>query len=264
METGVKNTWCPGCGHFSILAAAKSVIQEMVEKGRRQEDFVIASGIGCHAKIVDYVNVNSFYSIHGRVPPTLSGIKLANPELTVIGFSGDGDGYGEGVAHLVFAAKRNSDITMIMHNNRIYGLTTGQFSPTTPQGMKTKSTPQGNPEFPLNPIKLMLGAGATFVARASSLNMEHLKEVMRQAIGHKGFSIVDVVEPCIGFFDATKFIRENAYVMEHDYSDINKAWEKAGEWNNSLEGKIPLGVFYKEDRPTFEELVLKGKNLRKS
>lgn len=265
LETGVKNTWCPGCGHFSILAAAKAVIQELIEKGERPEDFAIASGIGCHAKIVDYINVNSFYSIHGRVPPTISGMKIANPDLTVIGFAGDGDGYGEGVAHIVFAAKRNIDITMIIHNNRIYGLTTGQFSPTTPQGQKTKSTPYGNPEYQLNPIKLMLGSGATFVARTSSFDLNHMKEMIRQGIAHKGFAVIDVVEPCVSFFDATDYIRKNAYVMEdHDSSDINKAWERAGEWNYTLEGKIPIGIFYKEDKPTFDELLLKGKNLRKS
>lgn len=261
LETGTENTWCPGCGHFSILAAAKSVIQEMIEKGKKPEEFAIASGIGCHAKIVDYINVNSFYSIHGRVPPTISGMKIANPELTAIGFAGDGDGYGEGLAHLIFAAKRNINITMVMHNNRIYGLTTGQFSPTTPQGQKTKSTPYGNPEYPLNPIRLMLGSGATFIARTSSLDMKHLKEMIKQGIEHKGFAIIDVVEPCVSFFNTMKFIKDNAYVMEdHDPTDLNKAWERAGEWSYTIEGKIPLGVFYREEKPTFDEVLLEGKN----
>lgn len=260
LETEMKNTWCPGCGHFGILAAAKSVITDLVNEGKvKHENVAIASGIGCHAKIVDYINVNSFYSIHGRVPPTVSGMKIANPELTVIGFAGDGDGYGEGVAHLVFSAKRNIDITMIIHNNRIYGLTTGQFSPTTPQGQKTKSTPYGNPEYPLNPIRLMLGSGATFVARSSSLNPKHLKEMIRQGIEHKGFAVIDVVGPCLSFFNTMDYIKKNAYVMEdHDPSDINKAWERAGEWSYTLEGKIPLGVFYREEKPTFGELLRKS------
>ncbi|UCG95289.1 MAG: 2-oxoacid:ferredoxin oxidoreductase subunit beta [archaeon] len=264
LETGACNTWCPGCGNFAILASFKKVVEELVKEGRRHEDIVIASGIGCHAKIVDYVNVNSFYSIHGRVPPTISGMKVANPNLTVVGFAGDGDGYGEGVAHLVFAAKRNIDITMIIHNNRIYGLTTGQFSPTTPQGQKTKSTPYGNPEYPLNPIKLMLGAGATFVARTSSFELEHMRQMMKEAVNHRGFAIVDVVEPCLSFFNAGDYIKANTYKMNHDPSDLKKAWEKACEWNYTTEGKIHLGIFYREEKPTFGELLLKGKNLRKS
>ena len=257
LDTGAKNTWCPGCGHFGIMAAAKSVMQEMIDSGeKKHEDFVIASGIGCHAKIVDYIDVNSFYSIHGRVPPTLIGTKIANPGLTAIGFAGDGDGYGEGVSHLIFAAKRNADITMIIHNNRIYGLTTGQFSPTTPQGQKTKSTPYGSIEYPLNPIKLMLGSGATFVARTSSLDMKHMKEMIKQGIEHKGFSIIDVIEPCVSFFNTLQYIKENTYVMEdHDPTDQAKAWKKAGEWNYTPEGKIPLGVFYKEEKKSFEELL---------
>jgi len=264
LETGAKNTWCPGCGNFAILAAVKSVIRELVEEGVKPENIVIASGIGCHAKIVDYINVNSFYSIHGRVPPTLTGMKLANPELVVMGFAGDGDAYGEGVSHLVFAAKRNSDITMVIHNNRIYGLTTGQFSPTTPKGEKTKSTPYGNPEYPLNPIKLMLGAGATFVARTTCFELQHMKEMIKEGVKHKGFALIDVVEPCISFFNASEYIRNNTYKMEHDPSDLTKAWEKAGEWNYTTEGKIPIGIFYKVEKPTYEELVLQGKNLKKS
>jgi len=263
LETSAKITWCPGCGNFGILAAIKSVIQEMVENGKRPEDIVIASGIGCHAKIVDYVKVNSFYSLHGRVPPTISGIKIANPNLTVIGFAGDGDAYGEGVEHLVFSAKRNIDITMVVHNNSIYGLTTGQFSPTTPLGMKTKSTPYGNPEYPLNPIKLMLGSGATFVARTSSFDIAHIKEMMKRGIEHKGFALIDVIEPCLSFYNSTDYIRGNTYKMEHDPTNLVKAFEKANEWNYTTEGKIPLGIFYKEEKKTFEELLLKGRNPRK-
>jgi len=261
LETNMKNTWCPGCGHFSILAAAKQAINEIVEEGVKPENIVIASGIGCHAKIVDYINVNSFYSIHGRVPPTLTGMKIANPELTAIGFAGDGDGYGEGLAHLIFAAKRNVNITMIMHNNRIYGLTTGQFSPTTPEGMRTKSSPVGNPEFPLNPIKLMIASGATFVARCSSFDIKNLKETIKEAVNHKGFSIVDVIEPCISFFNSTKYLKENIYKMEgHDPTNEIEAMKKASEWNYTLEGKIPIGIFYKVDKPTYDELLLKGRN----
>ncbi|MCD6368156.1 MAG: 2-oxoacid:ferredoxin oxidoreductase subunit beta [Candidatus Aenigmarchaeota archaeon] len=262
LETGAKITWCPGCGNFIILSMLKKAINELVENGTKPENIVMVSGIGCHAKIVDYVNVNSFYSIHGRVPPTLTGLKLANPDLVPIGFAGDGDAYGEGISHLIFAAKRNVNVTMIIHNNRIYGLTTGQFSPTTPEGMKTKTTPRGSIEYPLNPIKLMISAGATFVARASTTDMNHLKDMIVEAVNHKGFSIVDVIEPCISFFDSTKYLRENVYKLEdHDPTDEKKAIEKAEEWNYTAEGKIPIGIFYKVNKPTFDELILRGRKL---
>src|SRR3989338_5679823 len=143
LGTQAENTWCPGCGNFAILSAIKAVLKSIQEEGTPLEDVVLVSGIGCHAKIVDYINVNSFYSIHGRANPAAEGIKLANPRLKVICLAGDGDAYGEGIEHLIFAAKRNIDITMIIHNNRVYGLTTGQYTPTSPFGFKGRSTPQG-------------------------------------------------------------------------------------------------------------------------
>ena len=143
LGTYAQNTWCPGCGNFAILNAIKSVLTELAAEGVPLANMVLVSGIGCHAKIADYINVNSFYSIHGRVAPAAEGIKLANPALKVIGFAGDGDAYGEGIEHLIFAAKRNIDITMIIHNNRVYGLTTGQYTPTSPLGFRGRSTPQG-------------------------------------------------------------------------------------------------------------------------
>ncbi len=264
LNTEANNTWCPGCGHFVILSAARQAIEGLIEEGRKHENFAIASGIGCHAKIVDYIKVNSFYSIHGRVPPTISGMKIANPELDVIGFAGDGDGYGEGISHLIFAAKRNIDITMVIHNNRIYGLTTGQFSPTTPKGLKTKSTPAGNSEYPLNPIKLMISSGATFVARSSSTDMNHLKEMIKEGINHKGFAIIDVIEPCLSFYNSLEYLRKNVYKMEnHDPTDMKKALERAGEWKYSAEGKVPIGVFYKEEKSTYNDNLLKDRNPRK-
>src|SRR3989304_6805502 len=143
LNTTALNTWCPGCGNFAILNAIKAVLKSLVEDGVLKEDIVIVSGIGCHGKIVDYINVNSFNSLHGRGVATSEGIKLGNPKLKVICFSGDGDAYGEGLEHIAFAAKRNVDITVIVHNNRVYGLTTGQFSPTSPTGYKGRSTPYG-------------------------------------------------------------------------------------------------------------------------
>ena len=166
LNTAAQNTWCPGCGNFAILNAVKAVLKSLAQGGTPLENVVLVSGIGCHAKIADYINVNSFYSLHGRTIPVAEGIKLADQKLKVIVFSGDGDAYGEGLEHLVFAAKRNIDITVIVHNNRVYGLTTGQYTPTSPLGFKGRSTPQGTKERPLNPLELMLASGSTFLRAA--------------------------------------------------------------------------------------------------
>ncbi|TAM43107.1 2-oxoacid:ferredoxin oxidoreductase subunit beta, partial [bacterium] len=175
LGTSAPNTWCPGCGNFAILSAVKAVLGELNAEGLPLENIVLVSGIGCHGKIVDYINLNSFYSLHGRATPAAEGIKLADPKTKVIVFSGDGDAYGEGIEHLIFAAKRNIDITMIIHNNRVYGLTTGQYTPTSPLGFKGRSTPAGTLERPLNPLEVMLASGATFIGRGTSHGIELLK-----------------------------------------------------------------------------------------
>ena len=266
-DTYAKNTWCPGCGNFGILNAARQVFAELVNEGKiKKENIVILSGIGCHAKISDYINVNSFYSLHGRVPAPATGIKLANPDLVVVGFAGDGDAYGEGFEHLIFAAKRNSDITMIIHNNRVYALTTGQFAPTSPANFPGRSTPKGAPEDPLNPIEIMLASGASFVARTFAGDINHMKKIFKEAILHKGFSFVDVLQPCVTFLNTYEFYRERMYDLQeegHDTSDFEQAMKKAREWNytDGESEKIPIGIFYKVEKPTFEERVLKGRKL---
>ncbi len=262
LGTYAENTWCPGCGNFSILTSTKKVLADLINKSMDPSRVVLVSGIGCHAKIVDYVNVNTFYSIHGRVPPAMTGIKLANPDLVVIGHSGDGDAYGEGVEHLIFSAKRNINMTYIIHNNRVYGLTTGQFTPTSPAGFKGRSTPMGSPEEPLNPIELMLSAGATFVARGFSGKLKHLQSLMQAAIKHKGFAFVDVLQPCFTFYNTYKFYNERVYEFtepEHDSSDRVEAFARAREWTYGEDGRIPIGVFYQVKKPTFEEKLLRGR-----
>ncbi len=255
LDTKATITWCPGCGNFSILMALKNAIKELVEEGySKPENFVIASGIGCHGKIVDYVNVNSFYSIHGRVPPTITGIKLANPKLNVIGFAGDGDAYAEGISHLIHAARRNIDVTMIIHNNQVFALTVGQVTPTSPKGFKGKSTPEGSVEEPLNPIALMLVSGATFVARGFAGDPKHLTWLIKEAVKHKGFAFIDVLQPCVTFNNTFNFYRERVYKLQdegHDVSDFWKAMEKAYEFGE----KVPIGIFYKVEKPTFDELL---------
>lgn len=262
LGTYAENTWCPGCGNFGILATIKKVFNALEAEGLDLSKTVLASGIGCHAKIADYVDVNSFYSIHGRVVPTITGIKLANPDLTVVGHSGDGDAYGEGIEHLIFGAKRNINVTYIVHNNRVYGLTTGQFTPTSPAGFKGRSTPKGSPEDPLNPIELMLSAGATFVARGYSRNMKHLQRLIQDAIKHEGFSFIDVLQPCFTFFNTYDYYNENVYELteqEEDLSDRESAFTKAREWSYGVGERIPIGIFYRAIKPTFEERLLAGR-----
>ncbi|GAH82043.1 unnamed protein product, partial [marine sediment metagenome] len=231
----------------------------LYDEGIPLENIVIVSGIGCHAKIVDYVNVNSFYSIHGRVTPVAEGIKIANPDLKVIGFAGDGDAYGEGLEHLIFAAKRNIDITMIIHNNRVYGLTTGQFTPTSPVGFKGRSTPEGTLEYPINPLEIMLASGATFIARSYSRGLKYLKKTLKEAITHKGFSIVDVLQVCVTFFNLYKYYNERIYrLKDHDSENYNQALQRIREWDYNSDSQIALGVFYKKEIPTFEDKFKEG------
>jgi len=268
LDTYATKTWCPGCSNFAIETAVKEAIIELKKSGFAFENFVIVSGIGCHAKIVDYINVNSFYSIHGRVIPVATGIKLANPNLNVIGFEGDGDAYSEGLEHLVAGAKKNTDITVVVHDNRVFALTTGQFTSTSPKGFPGRSTPRGSVETPLNPIELMLASGATFVARAYAGNPSHLRKILIQAITHKGFSFVDVLQPCISFFNTYQFYNEKVYKLEdvnHNPKNYKAAMERAREWDYSDSNKdIPIGIFYHIEKPTYEELILQRKNLVRS
>ncbi len=261
-KTYTKNTWCPGCGNFGIELTAKQAFIELIDKGKlKKENIVILSGIGCHAKMSDYINVNSFYSLHGRVTAPATGIKIGNPALSVVGFAGDGDAYGEGLAHLIFAAKRNSDITMIIHDNRTYALTTGQFTPTSPKGFPGKSTPEGSFEEPFNPLELMIASGATFIARSYTGNPKHLKEVIKQAILHKGFSFVEVLQPCVAFYNTFELYRQKVYELKkHNASDRKNAVKKIREWdyiNDEKAKKIPVGVFYKIKKPVFEDNLVK-------
>lgn len=252
IDTNEKITWCPGCGDFGILNAFKSAIKELIDEGIKKENIVIASGIGCHAKIVDYVNVNSFYSLHGRTIPPLTGMKLANKNLKLIGFSGDGDCLDEGISHLIHAAKRNIDITIILHNNNVFALTVGQATATSPKGFKGKSTPKGSIEEPLNPIKLVLVSGATFVARGYAGNLNHLKQIIKKAVKHKGFSFVEVLQPCVIFNNNYQKLSKAVYDMNkkgHNISDMKSAMKKSEELN----GKIPIGIFYKTKKQTFDE-----------
>lgn len=254
LGSAAPNTWCIGCGNFSILGAIKAVLQTLAEEGLGIENVVLVSGIGCHAKIVDYININSFYSIHGRVVPAAEAIKLARPGMKVIGFAGDGDAYGEGMEHLIFAAKRNIDITMIIHNNRVYGLTTGQYTPTSPLGFRSRSTPFGTKEAPVNPLKIMLASGATFLGRGTSHGLELLKKLFREAILHKGFSLIDVLQVCVTFDNLYEYYDKRVYELDgHDPSNETAAAAKITEWDYDHDAKIALGIMYKKEAETFDD-----------
>ncbi len=258
LDTYAENTWCPGCGNFGILTAAKQAIVELVEEGYPLNRFTLVSGIGCHAKIYDYLNINGFYSIHGRVLPTAIGIKLSNPELIVLGFGGDGDTYAEGTAHFIHAARYNADITMIVHNNQVFALTTGQATPTSEKGYKGKSTPEGKWDEPMNPVLLALTAGATFVARGYAYDVKHLTWLIKEGVKHKGFAFIDVIQPCVTFHNIAPYVRERMYRLEetdHDPTNYEEALKRAMEWNYNLDpdAKIPVGIFYRVERETMEE-----------
>ncbi|AGB01821.1 thiamine pyrophosphate-dependent enzyme [Methanoregula formicica] len=254
--TDVQNTWCPGCGNFTIQHTLKALLAEWEKEGRLLDNVVLVTGIGCHAKIADYLNINSFYSLHGRTIPVATGIKLANPDLTVICCCGDGDCYAEGLDHLVFAAKRNIDIAVLVHDNRVYGLTTGQYTPTSPLGFKGKSTPSGTAELPLNPLELMLACGATFIARGYTKKMDQLRTLIREGVMHKGFSFIDVLQICATFFPAADYYTPRVYEpADHDPTDFGKACLLAREWDYNSDARIALGVLYRKSMPGFGERI---------
>jgi 2-oxoglutarate ferredoxin oxidoreductase subunit beta len=256
--TDAQNTWCPGCGNFTIQHTLKAVLSDMARAGTSLDDVVLVTGIGCHAKMADYLNINSFYAIHGRALPVATGIKLANKNLTVICCVGDGDVYAEGLDHLIFAAKRNINITVLVHNNRVYGLTTGQYTPTSPLGFRGRSTPAGTPEFPINPLELMLASGATYIARGYTRKMDQLKQLIASGIGHKGFACIDILQICATFFNMTEYYNARIYDLPaDDKSDFLLACTKAREWDYNSDNPIALGLFYRKVFPTFEDRVVR-------
>jgi len=248
---GLTPAWCPGCGNFGILTAVKKALVELDIEPYR---VLMVSGIGQAGKLPHYTRCNVFNSLHGRTLPVAVGAKISNPELIVIAIGGDGDGYGEGGNHFIHTMRRNHDITYLVHNNQVYGLTKGQASPTSDQGFVTKTTPEGA-VTPINPIALAIAAGAGFVARAFAGDVEYLTNLIKMGIRHKGFALIDILQPCVIFNHKNTYswYRERVYKLEKDadYDPTNRAlaFAKAEEWGD----RIPIGVIYKEERPTFEE-----------
>jgi len=251
-KSEIKPTWCPGCGDFGVVAAVEMALKRLQIPSHT---VAIVSGIGCSSNLPHFLSTYGFHAIHGRALPVAEGIRWANHGLTVIATGGDGDGFGIGAGHFVHTMRRNVDMTYVTMDNQIYGLTTGQASPTSRMGHKTKSTPGGVIENPIDPISLALASGATYVARGFSGDVKHLADLVANGIQHKGFAFVDVFSPCVTYnkINTFDFFRQRVYKLEsagHDPSDIVRAWERSLEWGD----KIPIGLFYKTDRPTYEDL----------
>lgn len=247
-------TWCPGCGNYGILNALKMAL---VEQGLAPHQVVIFSGIGCGSKLPRYMKVNGMHTLHGRPLAIATGARLANHGLKILTVHGDGDGYGMGLSHLAHAARRNIGIVDIVQNNRVYGLTKGQYSPTSDRGMRTPTSPEGAIELPVPPLALAITMGATFVARGYPGDLRHLVWVLGEALQHDGYALVDVLQPCVTFNrpSAYDFYNPRVYKLQdegHDVTDKAAAWQKAFEWGD----RIPLGIFYQvRGQPTYEAQV---------
>lgn len=245
--------WCPGCGNFAILPTLKKALTELNIDPKK---LVLVSGIGQAAKTPQYMQTNFFNGLHGRALPPATGIKAANPELTVIVTSGDGDMYGEGGNHFIHTIRRNPDIKIFVHDNMVYGLTKGQASPTSQMGFKTPVQVDGVILEPFNPITIAISLEASFVARAFAGDQDKTKEIMKKAIQHKGFALVDILQPCVTFnkVNTYQWFKENTYYLEENYQphDRMEAFKRASE-----KDKIPLGIFYiNPHKPTFEERLM--------
>lgn len=246
--------WCPGCGNFGILSALKKALAGI---DRQPKNILLVSGIGQAAKLPHYVKANCLNGLHGRALPAAVGAKIANRELTVIVTTGDGDCYGEGGNHFLHTVRRNPDITVIVHDNQVYGLTKGQASPTTESGYVTKVQTGGVKVESFRPLLLAMALGCGFVARGYSDDIDHLTTLIVKGVRHRGFSLIDVLQPCVTFnkVNTREWYRERVYKLDqepgYDITEKNGAFIKAAEWGE----RIPLGVIYSHERPCFEENI---------
>lgn len=253
--TATPSWWCPGCGDYGVLAALKSACAEL---GLLPKDVAFVSGIGCSGKISGYLHSYAFHGVHGRALPVATAVKLANKDLTVIAAGGDGDGFAIGAGHFLHAVRRNPNLTYIVMDNQTYGLTKGQSSPTSQLGYVTGTSPTGNPDAPLDGLTVALAAGGTFLARGFSAHPKQLVDLIKQAVEHPGFSVVQVMSPCVTYNKINTFawFKENTYYVDelgdYDAHDRRRAFDVL-----SSEGKIGLGILYRETRTTLDELILK-------
>ena len=246
-KSEVPPDWCPGCGDFGVLNA---LFQSCAEMGLHPHEVLVVSGIGCSSNLPGFFRSYGVHALHGRALPFATGARLANHAMTVIATGGDGDGYGIGLNHFIQAMRRNINLTYIVMNNEIYGLTTGQTSPTSETGMKTKSTPFGNLEGMLNPMALALASGCCYVARGFSGQPKHLMKLYEEGIEYPGFALIDVFSPCVTFNkqNTYQWFRERVYRLEdtdHDPTDFHAAMDKALEWGQ----RIPIGLIYRNPNP---------------
>ncbi len=255
-DTKSIKTWCPGCPNHTILEAVKETMKKLISEDSlryTQENFAMSAGVGCHAKIFDYLNISGLYGSHGRAIPTAFGIKLGNPWLTVMAFAGDGDTYSEGMAHFIHAGRYNADMTLFVHDNQSFSLTTGQSTPTSQEGFVTKAEPAGDLNHPINPLKLALASNISFIARTNAKDIKHMTEVFSKAIKYKGFSYVEIIQDCL-VFNPDMNNKDKLMYKVVDNKDKQKAEELINEWDyNSKKGKIPIGVIYQTEKPRFED-----------
>jgi 2-oxoglutarate/2-oxoacid ferredoxin oxidoreductase subunit beta len=251
-DSVVDPDWCPGCGDFGVLKALKMAAGKL---SIQPKDLFVVSGIGCSSNLPGFIHAYGVHSLHGRAVAVASGVKFANHDLHVVITGGDGDGYGIGIGHFIHAMRRNLDLTYIVMNNQIYGLTTGQASPTTMKDMRTKSTPRGNAEQPINPISLALVSGATYVSRAFSGEPNHMADIIAGAIAHRGFALVDVFSPCVTYnkINTYPWFKQRVYKLENETAyktgDYQQAIGRSMEWGD----RIPIGLFYKGDQAIYED-----------
>ncbi|MBI5739646.1 MAG: 2-oxoacid:ferredoxin oxidoreductase subunit beta [Nitrospirae bacterium] len=249
---GQKPAWCPGCGNFGILKAFRDA---MVQLNIGPHQFTIVSGIGQAGKFPHYIKCNTFNGLHGRSLPVATGIRLANHEMPVMAFAGDGDCYGEGGNHLIHNIRRNINVKLFVHDNQIYGLTKGQASPTSMEGMKTKNQPFGVFSEQLNPLALAIALDCSFAARGFAGDAEHLTWLMKEAVNHKGFSLVDILQPCVTFnrINTFEWYKQRVYHIEPEYDPEDRvaAFQRSLEWGE----RIPTGIIYKNHRPILEERI---------
>jgi len=260
----LKPAWCPGCGDFAILNSVKKALAEL---GKAPRELALVSGIGQASKLPHYLKCNMFDGLHGRLLPVAQGVKIANKALTVIAVGGDGDNYGEGGNHFIHAIRRNVNITLLVHNNQVYGLTKGQASPTSDAGMVTKVQTYGVFLNPFNPLAVAVALDCGFVARSFAGDMEHLSATIKEAVTYDGFALVDILQPCISFnkINTFKWYRERVYNVNKDSnynsSDRLKAFEKSLEWGD----RIPIGIIYQKAKTSYEQAfpILKNEPLVK-
>jgi len=252
LASDVHPDWCPGCGDFGVL---KSLKEAVLELKLEPHDVCVVSGIGCSSNLPGFIRCYGVHSLHGRALPVATGVALANTGLNVVAVGGDGDGFGIGVGHFLHAMRRNLNLTYIVMDNEIYGLTTGQTSPTSLEGHQTKSTPMGNIERPLQPLALALASGATYVARGFSAEQKHLTELFIDAIRHRGFSLVDVFSPCVTFnkLNTYGWFKERVYKLEDEEGYGNHDFEAAMKKSMEFGDTIPIGCLYREERPIYDD-----------